>query len=461
MIAMRGPNKHYTQIMLMIIFMSTSFYGNVNSDVDAITVRASELNYPLLVIDDFGRNVTIPKFPERIVSLAPSATEILFAIGAGDRVVGVTEYCDHPSEVLELVDMGMINIVGGYQNPNIEMIISLQPDLVVSATMLQSGVILNLEKKGLVVIGLNPRNIDQILSNIELIGLASGQVEIAERLVYSLGKRTEYINSRVGEASHEARVYYELWFDPLMTSGHGTWIDEIIRLGGGVNIFHDTQNPYPTINPEEVIYRNPELIIVPLQYMGTTSIEAFRDRPGWSSIDAIKKERIFEVDEDLVLRPGPRIIDGLEQVASLIHPELYTGVIKTGRNTILSTNSSITRYIYDEDRKLINFTVNGPEVSTGFLNITFTKSMIDGSPIVLFDGLEIPFELSQNENHYSICFSYEHSLHYVTIGGASTIPEFEILLMPLAITIIVTLIVVEWYKPRRNHLRRASATFRS
>jgi iron complex transport system substrate-binding protein len=452
-------NKRIYQAVLLILVLQLSFfYGNSINYIEAATVQANELSYPLLVKDDFGRYVTIPNFPYRIVSLAPSATEILFAIGAGTKVVGVTEYCDYPPEVLNLVEKNIVSVIGGFKNPNIEAIISLQPDLVIAATTVQYEIIQNLESKGVIVVGLNPKNIEQILSNIDLIGLATDHIENSEKLSYSLRKRMEYISYRIEKTSYRPRVYYELWDDPLMTIGPGTWIDEIIRLGGGINIFNDSKTPYPTINFEVVIERNPELIIIPLQYMGTISVEDFKARPGWSSIEAVEEGRVYEVDEDILVRPSPRIIDGLEQIALLIHPELYTNRIDVDRDTIMYTNSSIIGYVHDDNRKLINFTLKGPEESAGFINVTFMKSMIEGSPIVLLDEMETSFDISQNETHYSIYFSYVHSTHKVTIGGTYTIKEFNFSLIPLLIAVFTIVLITQRLGTKNSYVRRAVAT---
>jgi len=327
----------------------------------SIQVKAEEnQGFPLWVIDNFGRNVTISHKPERIVSLAPANTEILFALGLGDKVVGVTRYCDYPPEVIEKVNAGEITIIGGYANPDVEKIIALEPDLVIAESQgLQGEVVNTLERNGITVIGLDPKNVSQILQNIILVGKATGKEIEAENLANELNQRIDEITNKIKNIAHRPKVYFELWYDPLMSIGPGTWINELIEMAGGENIFSDANSPYPIISSEAVIERNPEIIVITLGYMGGVGKSGIKNRPGWNSIDAVKNDKIYEIDENIVYRPGPRIVDGLEQLAKIIHPELFikTKLIKLEietdpafSNVLFSINGEI--YATDSNGKI-------------------------------------------------------------------------------------------------------------
>lgn len=295
--------------------------------------------FPTTVVDDFGRNVTLSRIPERLISLAPSNTEILFALGLSSKVVGVTKFCDYPPEVSEMVKKGNITVIGGFADPSIERIVALNPDLVLAASSLQEKVVNDLEEKGITVIALNPKKIDQILVNIRLVGKVCGKVDEAEKLTNEMQRVIDGVVSKTRNIAHRPGVYYEVWYEPLYTIGSGTWQNELIEMAGGVNIFADAKQTYPIVSSEAVIQRNPEIIIVSLGYMGGVKKEDFEKRPGWSVISAVKNNRIFEIDENIFIRCGPRIVQGLQQLAWLIHPEIF------GTGSILSSETASPQYI--------------------------------------------------------------------------------------------------------------------
>ncbi len=282
--------------------------------------------FPIWIVDDFGRNVTIDRLPTKIVSLQPSNTEILFAVGAGSTVVGVTRYCDYPPEVLARVKDESLKVVGGFTDPNIELIVSLQPDLVLASTNLQKQAVSSLEAKGFTVVALLPKTVSDILEDIKLVGRIVGRSDVAIKLADSLAARVNAVVDKTRAAPYKPRVYFEIWYDPLMSVGPGTYINDLITMAGGVNIFVDSKAPYPEVNAEIIIERDPETIIVAKGYMGLAIEETrvkIRDRPGWGSISAVRNNQIHEVDENTVYRSGPRIVDGLETLAMIIHPELF------------------------------------------------------------------------------------------------------------------------------------------
>ncbi|MGP3667946.1 MAG: ABC transporter substrate-binding protein [Candidatus Bathyarchaeota archaeon] len=279
----------------------------------------------MTVTDSRGKNVVIANYPpQRIVSIAPANTEILFALGLDDKIVGVTQYCDYPPKVKKMVEEGKITIIGGFANPNVEKIVELKPDVVFAMHTVQLKGVEALENKGIPVVFLDPKNVQEILDSVMLVGKATGKEDEAGKLVKEMKQRIDYITSKTRDVSYKPKVYYEVWHDPLMSIGPDTFVNELIELAGGVNIFYDAKTSYPTISPESVIERKPEIIIIKIGYMGGVAKEEIAKRPGWDTIDAVKIGKIYEVEENILIRPGPRIVEGLETLAKILHPELFS-----------------------------------------------------------------------------------------------------------------------------------------
>ena len=273
---------------------------------------------PGTLIDDMGRAVSIEEIPQRIISLAPSNTEILFALGLGERVVGVTEFCDYPLEALDKKK------VGGYSTPDIETIIALQPDLILASSIHGEDVIPALEERGFTVFALEPKNLDGILEDIQLVGRITGKEEEASELVTQMGNRIKAITDKTKNLEGKPRVFYITWHDPLWSVGSGTTTQELIKEAGGVNIFQDITG-HKTVDIETVIARNPQIIIACTGH-GEAEGKPFnwaRTEPRLMVAEARKNNRIYQIDADLVTRTGPRIVDGLESFAQFIHPEIF------------------------------------------------------------------------------------------------------------------------------------------
>lgn len=273
---------------------------------------------PISVVDDAGRTVEVVKNPQRLISLAPSNTEILFALGLGDKVVGVTDFCDYPEEAKA------IEQVGTYFEPNIEIIFSLSPDLVLAITDLPE-VIAKLEELGVPALILDPSDLEGILADIQLVGKATGAEREAEALVSEMRERIAVVTEKAGEVKERPRVFCEIdATDPSKpwTTGPSSFMDAMIRLSGGTNVAADAESPWPQLSAEEIIAKDPEIIILADYKYGVTA-ESVRERPGWEVITAVKEGTICDIDDDLISRPGPRIVDGLEAVAKIIHPELF------------------------------------------------------------------------------------------------------------------------------------------
>lgn len=277
--------------------------------------------FPLTVVDDVGRKVVIQKLPQRIVSLAPSNTEILFALGLGDKIVGVTDYCDYPEAAKSKPR------VAGYSTPNIEKLVSLGPDLIVAESIHEKMVLPALEKLGLTVIVTSATSLDIILHDIELIGQITGKTKAAVQLIDNLQRRIEAITSKTSSIPMEERprVLYVCWHSPIWTMGSNTFIDDLIWKAGGINVFARDFEKSRAVSLEAVISKNPQVIIV--SGMGTASELIYNSIIGEDrlrDIEAVTKGRVYKIsDANLIERPGPRIVNGLEEVAGYLHPEIF------------------------------------------------------------------------------------------------------------------------------------------
>lgn len=265
--------------------------------------------------DDAGRTVQIVEEPQRIISLAPSNTELLFALGLGPRVVGVSDYTTYPSEAAELPSVGGMPL-------NFEKIVSLEPDLILAAGITTQDDLAKLEELKQPVLVLNPTDIEEILSNLLLVGKATATEAKAEEIVAQMREEWEAILEKTKELKERPRVFVEL-DETLYTVAPGSFIDPLIAMAGGVNIAADVvDNPYPQFSAEEVIKRDPQIIVLADAAYGITP-ESVKARPGWNVITAVKEGTIHPIDPDPISRPGPRVIEGLKSLTKIIHPELF------------------------------------------------------------------------------------------------------------------------------------------
>lgn len=280
----------------------------------------------LTLVDDRGYVLNLTSYPNRIVSLAPSNTEILFAVGAGDRVVGVTNYCNYPYNFSAWIEAGNLTSVGDYWIPNMEAIVTLEPDLVLAA-FAQEEVVNTLRGMGYKVLVLDPHNIDDILKDIVLVGRATNKDVEAGILVNNLRQRIDAVVSKVAGVTSTPKVCYEVWYDPLWSLGSESWEHELIEKAGGINIFADQSLKYFETSSEAIIERNPDIMIFPLGHGGGPpfwgSFDQVKARPGWNAISAVQNDRLYTIDADIISRPSPRIVDALETLAEIIHPELF------------------------------------------------------------------------------------------------------------------------------------------
>ena len=297
--------------MIMIVGIALSCVACSTDD------KAREGN--IQITDQLGRTVSFDEIPERIISISPANTEILFALGLGDKIVGVTNYCNYPSEALDKEK------VGGFSTPDIEKIISLEPDVVFAAPIHEATVIPQLENLGINVIAITPKTIAEIYDAIELVGIATGTSDAASSLIESMRSSVDIVTGSVSELADEERpnVFYIVWHDPLMTAGGDTLAGQLIDMAGGNNIFSSLSG-YATVSIESVLDGEPGVIIAGTG-MGSGAnapLEWAQSEPRLQETDALKEGKVFSINTDLTGRFGPRIVDALYQMLELINPDI-------------------------------------------------------------------------------------------------------------------------------------------
>jgi len=302
-----------------LVFAIIMVIGIALSAASCSTENVTTNNNGIQITDQLGRKVTLNGTPQRIISIAPANTEILFALGLGDKIVGVTDYCNYPPEALAKEK------VGGFSTPNIEKIIDLDPDVIFAAPKHEAEVITQLEDSGLKVIALTPATIDETYDAIVLVGSVMGVQEAASSLIENMKSEISTVTSLVANLSDEEKpnVFYIVWHDPLMTAGGDTLAGQLIELAGGKNIF-DNLSDYVTVSIESVLDGEPEVIIAGTS-MGSGADAPFewaQEESRLQETEALNEGKVFSINTDLVGRFGPRIVDALYEMLRLIHPEL-------------------------------------------------------------------------------------------------------------------------------------------
>jgi len=275
----------------------------------------------LVFTDGLERTIELAEPASAIVTLVPSVLESLFAIGAGDQVVGREEYSTYPEEALEISSVG--SLWGGLPT---EAIVALEPDLVIAPQIISPEQVSALEDLGLTVFWqANPVDFEGLYANLTELAELTGHQAEAEELIDSLSERVNAVMEIISTIEERPTVFYELdATDPEnpFTVGAGTFIDTIITMAGGANIGAVLEGDYAMISSEEVIIQNPEIILLADAPYGITP-ESIADRPGWDVISAVQNDQVYPFDPFLVSVPGPRTVDGLEAMAALLHPELF------------------------------------------------------------------------------------------------------------------------------------------
>lgn len=254
--------------------------------------------------------------PQRIVSMSPAITEILFALGAGDRVVGVTSYSDYPSEAKSKPS------IGGYQAPDMETVVSLAPDIVFAMGEIQAKPIRILERANIPVVSIEPTTLKEVIAAIDQISKVIGEQERGQQLHEEFSATLTKVQQRLAQAPRK-RVFAEVWDVPLLTVGSKSFINDIITQAGGTNVAAVNQVDYTPCDIETLYAYNPESYLI-LSHNKKASRD-FAAQPELSDLAAVKNHQIFQLDDDLLNRPGPRCFAGLVEVAKILHPELMQG----------------------------------------------------------------------------------------------------------------------------------------
>ncbi|MBI2323852.1 MAG: cobalamin-binding protein [Chloroflexi bacterium] len=290
--------------------------ASVASAVPSATVTASPAPFPMTITDDRGRLLTLAAEPRRVVAIAPSATEIVFAIGAGDRLVAVDDFSDFPAEAKALPKVG-----GTRTSP--ERIVAHRPDLILAVT--QGNLAPGLEAQGQAVIVFDAQDVEGVYKNILLVGKVLGRDRAAQDLVQRMRSRIEAVAARTKDVAAKPRVLHEVdATDParIFVAGPSNFIDSMITIAGGVNVAAGAQRKFPQLSAEEIVRADPEVIVLGDAKYGVT-VESVRARSGWQGIAAVRTGRILAIDPDIVSRPGPRLADAVEEYARLLHPAVF------------------------------------------------------------------------------------------------------------------------------------------
>lgn len=275
-----------------------------------------------IVADMLGRPIAIPERPLRLVSLAPSITETIFALGRGGWLVGVTAVCDFPAAARALPK------VGGIAAPSLEQIVRLRPDLVFTTAEGNARDLLDqLERLGLATFALRPDSYGGVLQSILAVGRGLGAETAARRVVDNLERSVGAVRERVA-GRPRTRVLYLIWTDPLIAAGAGTYLDDLLGLAGGQNIVWERTGSYPRLNWEQVVDRAPEVILLAdhredSERAATGSGDMPAEWHAWRAVPAIRAGRVLAVPSNTILRPGPRVGEGLDRLARAIHPEAF------------------------------------------------------------------------------------------------------------------------------------------
>lgn len=302
--------------LLIVVLIPACGQSSGSSPQETTEATQASSGYPVTVEDSVGREVEIDERPQNIASMAPSVTETLFEVGAGERVSGVTTADDYPPEVEE------IETIGDYRQPNQEKLIALDTDLLFmsfdSSTRSEAEELE--ETTGAEVVVVNPKTVGEAIDSVGLVGKAAGNPETAASVEQDLREELESIREKV---SGEPRltVFYEVYSDPLQTAGPGSFIHDAIRLAGGENVAAETGESYPSYSEEQLIEEDPEHYLY--GSLSGSSASDIGDREAYSSLEAVEEGNVTEINDDLISRPGPRIVDGVRQIAEALHPEQF------------------------------------------------------------------------------------------------------------------------------------------
>lgn len=275
--------------------------------------------FPFEVTDQADRLVRIEKYPEKIVSLSPTNTEIVYVLGLEDRLVGVTTYCDYPEAAKDKPK------IGGYNTVDIEKVIDIQPDLILAANIHKQEVVPQLEALGFTVLTVAPKSLDEVREAIELVGKCTGKLDEAYQLIIEMENRIKAITDKTVNLleAEKPKVFFHL-FPGLYTVGSDTFIHGLIVKAGGISIAQDLTG-YAKMSLETIINTNPQVMIASVGHgQGSdATLQFLLDEERLENVDARINNQVYGIDANWINRPGPRIVNGLEQLAKMIHPEIF------------------------------------------------------------------------------------------------------------------------------------------
>jgi iron complex transport system substrate-binding protein len=326
--------KRILSISLLVLLLALSACVPVSSQTQAPAVEPVIEEEPAaqetaaeddagaqVITDDLGGTIELPGYPQRIVSLSPSMTEMLFAIGAGSQLVGRDDFSVYPEEAASIPSIGSL-----WEGLPTEAILALEPDLVVAAQIISEEHVNALRDLGINVFWQsNPTSFDELYANLLEMAQITGHVEETETLVEDLKARVAAIDEKIASVSETPTVFYEVdATDPSnpWTAGAGTFIDYLISKAGGSNVAASVEGDFPQVSVEKLIELNPQVILLSDAIYGVTP-ESLVERAGWDVIAAVQDGKVFPIDPNVMSLPGPRLVNGLEEVARLLHPELF------------------------------------------------------------------------------------------------------------------------------------------
>jgi len=284
---------------------------NLEKPIDDSTVSN------ITVIDMDGKEINLDRLPERIVSLSPSNTEIVFALGAGDKLVGITSFCDYPEETSD------IEKIGDFDGPNIELIKKAQPDVIFGGVYLQDDMIIALENLGIPIITTEASYFDDIFKSISLIGKLVDKEVTAETINIDLRNTIDDIKNKTKDLE-KPNIFYVAWIEPLITTGTGTYVDDVIKISGAINIAKDVES-WTQYSREELLKQNPDMAIIACHATNEgVTIEDIKNEIILRNLECVKKGNIYIMkDDNLISRPGPRIIEGIKEMTEAIHGDIF------------------------------------------------------------------------------------------------------------------------------------------
>jgi iron complex transport system substrate-binding protein len=321
----RGGDLRWIVGLYFFLIFSSAHLGLSDSDMPPMKRRQQGIltGMPFMAniasrtfVDDAGRKLFIAKAPNRVISLAPSITEMLFALELDEQIVGVTEFCNYPPAALLKPKIG-------YARPNLESLIALRPDLIVAPQeFLRADMQAKLEQLKIPVFLLGAKSVEDIFAQIQSLGKIFNRVSMSDHLTRSMRDRIAEVTARIA-SSEKKRVLYVLNSHPLITVGPGSYIHQMIGLAGGINIAAGSSSSYPRLNIETVLKEDPEVLIFPVGSNESIPKSEQEEWNRWNSLSAVRNRQLRNVSSDALNRPGPRVVEGLEHLARVIHPEAY------------------------------------------------------------------------------------------------------------------------------------------